>query len=114
MKEYRRFIKFLKPHSGLLVLAIVFMAVSSLFDWVSLVMIIPVTDKVLNNGNIIFPFALPGGLTNLISSVNAVPQKNLLEILIVFIPILFLLKGLFNFFYSFYMKNRPALRAGHP
>lgn len=105
MKEYRRFIKFLKPHSGLLVLAIVFMAVSSLFDWVSLVMIVPVTDKVLNNGKIIFPFALPGGLTSLISLINAVPQKKLLEILILFIPVLFLLKGLFNFFYSFYMSR---------
>lgn len=105
MKEYRRFIKFLKPHSGLFALAIVFMAVSSLFDWVSLVMIVPVTDKILNNGKIIFPLALPGGLTNLISLINAVPQKKLLEILIVFIPILFLLKGLFNFFYSFYMSR---------
>lgn len=105
MKEYGRFIKFLKPHFGLLVLAIIFMAVSSLFDWVSLVMIVPVTDKVLNNGKIIFPLALPGGLSNLVSLINAIPQKKLLEILIVFIPVLFLLKGLFNFFYSFYMSR---------
>ena len=105
MKEYHKFIKFLKPHSGLLLLAVVFMAVSSLFDWVSIAMIVPVTDKVLNNGKIIFPLKLPCGLENFISLVNAVPQKKLLNILIVFIPALFLLKGIFNFLYSFYMSR---------
>lgn len=105
MKEYHKFIKFLKPHSGLFALAVAFMAVSSLFDWVSIAMIVPVTDKVLNNGKIVFPFKLPGGLESFISLVNAVPQKKLLDILIVFIPALFLLKGMFNFLYSFYMSR---------
>ena len=105
MKEYHKFIKFLKPHSGLLILAVAFMAVSSLFDWVSIAMIVPVTDKVLNNGKIVFPFKLPGGLESFVSLINAAPQKKLLGILIVFIPVLFLLKGLLNFLYSFYMSR---------
>src|SRR3989339_415667 len=69
MNEYKRFIKFLRPHSGKLSLAVIFMALSSLFDWVSLAMIVPVSDKILN------------------------------------IPVLFFLKGLFNFIYSYHMSN---------
>lgn len=105
MKEYRRFLKFLAPHSGLLVLAVVFMAVSSLFDWVSIAMIVPVTDKVLNNGRIVFPIELPSGIENIVSLVNAASQAQLLRLLILAVPILFLLKGLFNFLYSYYMSN---------
>lgn len=105
MKEYRRFLKFLKPHSGLLALAVVFMAVSSLFDWVSIAMIVPVSDKVLNNGKIIFPInKLPPILERLVSAANAASQAQLLGLLIFAVPILFILKGLFNFFYSYYMS----------
>jgi subfamily B ATP-binding cassette protein MsbA len=104
MKEYRRFLKFLKPHSGFLSLAVAFMAVSSLFDWVSIAMIVPVSDKVLNNGKIIFPLKLPPFLEGLISAANAASQAQLLGLLIFAVPILFLLKGLFNFLYSYYMS----------
>ena len=81
------------------------MAISSLFDWVSIAMIVPVTDKVLNNGKIIFPLKLPRAFANLVALVNSMSQGELLRILIIFIPILFFLKGLFNFLYSYYMSD---------
>ena len=105
MSEYKRFIKFLKPHSGILALAVIFMALSSLFDWVSLAMIVPVSDKILNNGKVVFPFKLPGAIENIVSVINSMPQAQLLKWLILFIPILFFLKGLFNFIYSYHMSN---------
>ena len=105
MKEYKRFIKFLKPHSGKLSLAVIFMALSSLFDWVSLAMIVPVSDKILNNGKVVFPFKLPGAIEHIVSLINSMPQAQLLKWLIVFIPVLFFLKGLFNFIYSYHMSN---------
>ena len=105
MNEYRRFVKFLTPHSGILSLAVVFMAISSLFDWVSIAMIVPVSDKVLNNGRIVFPVKLSPAIGTIISWINAMPQKDLLQMLIIFIPILFFLKGLFNFLYSYYMSS---------
>lgn len=105
MKEYRRFLKFLKPHSGLLALAVIFMAIASLFDWVSIAMIVPVADKVLNNGKIIFPIKLPSAIENIVSLVNAASQTQLLRLLIFIVPILFFLKGLFNFLYSYYMSD---------
>ena len=105
MREYKRFIKFLKPHSGKLSLAVIFMALSSLFDWVSLAMIVPVSDKILNNGKVVFPFKLPGAIEHIVSLINSMPQAQLLKWLIVFIPVLFFLKGLFNFIYSYHMSN---------
>ncbi|MDO8747928.1 MAG: ABC transporter ATP-binding protein [Candidatus Omnitrophota bacterium] len=105
MREYKRFIKFLKPHSGILALAVIFMGISSLFDWVSLAMIVPVSDKILNNGKVVFPFKLPGAVENIVGLINSMPQAQLLKWLIIFIPILFFLKGLFNFIYSYYMSD---------
>ncbi len=105
MKEYRRFVKFLAPHSGILALAIFFMAISSLFDWVSIAMIVPVLDKVFGKGKIVFPVKLSPALENAVSWINSMPSTELLSLLIIFIPILFLLKGLFNFLYSYYMSD---------
>lgn len=81
------------------------MAFSSVFDWVSIAMIVPVADKVLNNGKIIFPVKLPAVLDNIILQINSISQLELLKILILFIPLLFLLKGVFNFLYSYYMSS---------
>src|SRR3990167_1244323 len=105
MKEYRRFIRFLKPHSGILGLAAVFMAISSLFDWVSIAMLVPVTDKVFNNGKIVFPVKLPEAVEGFVGRINNISQIDLLHMLILFIPLLFLLKGLTNFLYSYYMSD---------
>ena len=77
MREYKRFIKFLKPHSGILALAVIFMGISSLFDWVSLAMIVPVSDKILNNGKVVFPFKLPGTVENIVGLINSMPQAQL-------------------------------------
>ena len=104
-KEYVKFVRFLKPHAGLLGVAVLFMAVSSLFDWVSIAMIVPACDKVLNNGTIIFPVKLPAGIAHVISTINSMKQMDLLRILIMFVPVLFFLKGLTNFLYSYYMSE---------
>ncbi|MDD5669489.1 MAG: ABC transporter ATP-binding protein [Candidatus Omnitrophica bacterium] len=105
MNEYLKFIRFLKPHSGILGLAVVFMALSSLFDWVSIAMIVPVVDKVFNKGTIIFPVKMPPAIDSIVRSINAVPQLELLNYLMIVIPILFLFKGIFNFLYSYYMSD---------
>ena len=81
------------------------MAVSSLFDWVSIAMIVPVSDKILNNGKIIFPVKLSPAIEAVVAYINSIPQAELLRLLILFIPCLFFLKGLFNFLYSYYMSN---------
>ncbi len=105
MKDYIRFIRFLKPHKGILGLAVMYMAISSVFDWVSIAMIVPVTDKVFNNGKIIFPVSLPPKVAVMVSVLNSIPQMKLLGIVVLFLPLLFLLKGIFNYFYSYYMSQ---------
>jgi subfamily B ATP-binding cassette protein MsbA len=105
MKEYRRFLRFLKPHSGILALAVVFMAVSSLFNWVSIAMIVPVVDKVLSNRPIVFPSKSPVVIERAVYFINSMPQEELFTVVLIFIPALFLLKGIFNFLYSYYMSD---------
>ena len=56
MAEYIRFLKFVKPHLWVMVLAIICMILSSSLAGVSLGMIIPVVDNILSGKNI----ALPG------------------------------------------------------
>ena len=105
MKGYISFLRFLKPHSGILGMAVLFMAISSLFDWVSIAMIVPVADKVLNNGQVVFPVSLPGYIQKAVSFINSTSQLKLLNLLILFIPALFFFKGIFNFLYSYHMSD---------
>jgi subfamily B ATP-binding cassette protein MsbA len=104
-KDYTKFLRFLKPHVRLLAMGVFFMAVSSLFDWVSIAMFVPVTDKVLSNGKIIFPISLPPALNSGISYLNTLPQTVMLRALIISLPVLFIFKGVFAFLYKYVMSE---------
>ncbi|MFA6218053.1 MAG: ABC transporter ATP-binding protein [Candidatus Omnitrophota bacterium] len=105
MREYLKLLKFIKPHKGLFILASVCMFFSTIFDGVSLGMLVPLTDKVLTNKEIIVPTRLPGFLTRLIDSLNHTPQLVLLNYMAVGVLILFLFKGLFGFLQNYFMSD---------
>jgi len=81
------------------------MGFSTLFDGISLSMIVPVTDKIMTNKQIVIPTELPLFLNNFIQKINSLESLQLLRLMIILIPILFLLKGVFNFFQSFFMSD---------
>jgi subfamily B ATP-binding cassette protein MsbA len=105
MKDYLKLLKFVRPYLGLLSLATVCMGFSAIFDGVSLAMLVPLTDKVLTNKQIIIPTKLPQFLSSFVDKVNAVPPATLLNYMAIAILALFLLKGFFGFFQSYLMSD---------
>jgi subfamily B ATP-binding cassette protein MsbA len=105
MKDYLKLLKFVRPYLGLLSLATVCMGFSAIFDGVSLAMLVPLTDKVLTNKQIIIPTKLPLFLSNFVDKVNALPPTTLLNYMAVAILALFLFKGFFGFFQSYLMSD---------
>ena len=81
------------------------MAVSALFDGVSLAMMVPLADKVMTNKQIVLPGAVPGFLSDFIAFLNNMPQQTLLNYLAVSIIILFFLKEIFTFLQSYLMSD---------
>lgn len=105
MKEYLRLIKYLKPHITILVLAVVCMLFSAIFDGVSLSMIVPLADKVLTNQMIVLPTKLPDFVMNFIDKINSIPSIKLLYIMAWSVLALFILKGFFAFFQGYFMSD---------
>jgi len=105
MRQYLKLLRFLKPYRGLFMVAFVLMLFSSIFDGVSLSMIVPLADKVLTDKKIILPTKLPSILERIIQSINNTPPLLLLNIMVVIILILFFLKGIFSFFQSYIMSD---------
>ncbi|MDD5566555.1 MAG: ABC transporter ATP-binding protein [Candidatus Omnitrophica bacterium] len=105
MRDYIKLLKFVKPHAGLFVCAVTCMVFSTLFDGISLGMIVPLADKVLTNKAIVVPAKLPAFLSNLIAIINSTPPLVLLHSMVVVILFVFLLKGLFEFLQSYLMSD---------
>ena len=105
MKDYLRLLKFIRPYLGVLFLASIFMLFSAIFDGISLSMIVPLSDKVLTNKQIIIPTPLPGFLRQFIDLLNRAQPYRLLNWMALSVLILFLLKGLFLFLQSYLMSD---------
>jgi subfamily B ATP-binding cassette protein MsbA len=82
------------------------MLVSTIFDGVSLGMLVPLADRVLNNKEIIITSTtLPPAITEAVARINKTPPLTLLNIMAVLILIVFLFKGIFLFFQSYLMTD---------
>lgn len=104
-KEYRRLLKFLKPHLGMFGLAVICMAVSALFDGVSLGMLVPLADKVMTNKPIVIPAKVPAYFDSFIQSINSLDPLVLLNIMIPVMLVLLVSKAMFNFFQGYLMSD---------
>ena len=107
MKDYIRFLKFLKPYIWIMVIAIVCMIISSSMGGVSLGMLIPLVDNILTGRAISVPGVqnLPEFLANLIDNVNSIPKASLLNWLIFIIALIFLIKEIFLFLQTYLMSK---------
>ncbi|MDP2928034.1 MAG: ABC transporter transmembrane domain-containing protein, partial [Candidatus Omnitrophota bacterium] len=105
MKDYLKLLQFVKPYKGLFLAAVVCMGFSAVFDGVSLAMIVPLADKVLTNKKIIIPAKLPDFLAGFVDKINNTPPEILLNYMVVSVLVLFLLKGIFGFFQSYFMSD---------
>lgn len=104
LKEYFKLLKFAKSYRGMLVLAAVCMGVSTIFEGASLGMIMPLSDRVFTNKKIIIPGELPQFLVSIIDKLNSIEPIVFLKFMLIFIPVLFLLKGVFIFLQDYIMS----------
>ena len=105
MKNYTRFIRLILPHSGVFALAILCMVLATLFSASPLGLIIPLIDKVVTGKDIVMPAGVnaPQILTNIVEKVNALPALKLLNIMTIMVVLLFIFKGIFDFFKDYFM-----------
>jgi len=107
MKSYFRFIKLIAPHSGIFIMAVVCMILSTLFSASPLGLIIPLIDRVITGRQIAVPqgVPVPQFLTDVIVKVNEMPALKLLNILTILVVVMFVLKGIFEFFQNYLMTD---------
>ena len=105
MSTYLRLLRYLKPHLGIFGVAVACMLVSSLLGGVGIGAIFPLADRIITDSAIPTPAWLPVWLRSLVDWFNAVQPLKLLTIMAAAIPFLFLLKGLFEFWQTFYMTD---------
>jgi len=105
VKDYLKLLKFVKPYKGLFLAAVTCMGFSAVFDGVSLAMMVPLADKVLTNKKIIVPTKLPDFLAGFVDKINNTSPETLLNYMVVAVLLLFLFKGIFGFFQSYFMSD---------
>ncbi len=104
LKDYLKLLKFVKPYTGWFVLASLCMFVSTIFDGISLGMIVPLSDRVLTNKDIVVPTKVPLFLKELIEKLNNLEPLVVLKGMAILIIFLFLLKAIFFFFQNYLMN----------
>jgi len=107
MKGYFRFIKLIAPHSGIFILAVVCMILSTLFSASPLGLIIPLIDRVITGKQIALPLGVvpPQFLADFILKINEMPTLKLLNTLTILVVIMFVFKGIFEFFQTYLMTD---------
>jgi len=104
LKEYFKLLRFAKSYRGFLALAGLCMGVSTIFEGVSLGMIVPLSDRIFTNKQIVIPGKLPPFLGTIVDKLNTIEPLIFLKFIIIFVPVLFLLKGLFVFLQDYLMN----------
>ncbi|MDD2866071.1 MAG: ABC transporter ATP-binding protein [Candidatus Omnitrophota bacterium] len=105
LHDYRGLFAFTRPQLGLLCWAVLCMMISTIFDGVSMSMIVPFSDKILSNGKIVVPGKLPVFAENFIAKLNGMSQISLLYYMAGFLVVMFLFKGLFSYFQGMLMSD---------
>lgn len=105
MKLYLRLLKFVRPYWFSLSLAIFTMFVSTIFDGVSLGIIVPIADNILSSKKIILPAKSPHFLDNFINMLNNTAPVDLLRATAIFVVVLFAFKGLALFIQGLLMND---------
>ncbi len=105
MREYFKLLRFVWPYKWLFVLAFFCMALSAIFSGISLGMIVPLSDRVLTNKEIIVPHQVPPMVADFINKLNAMEPGEVLRLMAITLIIIFLLKEILLFFQTFLMST---------
>jgi len=105
MKNYIKLLSFLKGHRKLFSAAVLTMFVASFFEGFSLSLLVPMTDRIFNNNQIVIPNKLPGFIEAFIDKLNATEPMTLFWIFPFAVIGVLLLKHLFVFGYQYLMSD---------
>ncbi len=105
MRLYLRLLRFVRPYWFILALAILTMIISTIFDGVSLGMLVPIADNILSGKRIVLPNRLPSFLENLVDIFNSTSPIILLKFAGIFIVVLFTLRGISTFVQGYLMND---------
>src|SRR3989338_4623653 len=105
MSTYLRLLQYLRPHLPVFGIALGCMVVSSLLNGVQLGAIFPLADRIVTDRAIPVPEWAPGWLAGMIQWLNGIEPLSMVTMFAATIPILFFLKGLFEFWQALYMND---------
>ena len=105
MRAYFRLFQFIKPHLGVFGVAVLCMVGSTILNGVQVGAFIPLIDRVANDRLLPTLAWFPGWLNGLILWFNSLPQRTLVNLFAVAIPLLFLFKSLLEFLQTFFMSD---------
>jgi ATP-binding cassette, subfamily B, bacterial MsbA len=104
-EDYLDLFAFTRPHLGVLAWAMFATFISTIFDGVSMSMIVPFSDKILSNGKIVAPTKLPDFIQRFIDHINSMSRLELLYGLAGFLIGMFVLKNFFTFLQNLLMSD---------
>ncbi|RKY39468.1 MAG: hypothetical protein DRP75_02100 [Candidatus Omnitrophota bacterium] len=105
MRAYIRLLKFLKPYLSTISVAVICMFFSAGFSGISLGIVAPLVDKIFSHREIVITRSLPPFLNHFLFKINALSPSELLSAVILLLPLLFVLKGIFVFTQTFLMSS---------
>ncbi len=105
MKNYLKLLGFLKEQKRLFVVAVVALFVSSLFEGVQYTLLVPLTDRIFNKKQIVFPNQVPEFVRHIVDKLNNMEPSVLLNILPWAIVLLMVVKHVFTYLSSYLMND---------
>ncbi len=105
MSTYLRLLRFIKPHLRVFGMAILYMVGSTVLNGVQLGSVFVLADRIVTDEIIPNPAWLPHWLLGVVDWLNHADRVPLVGFFACTIPVLFLLKGLCDFWQSFFMTD---------
>ncbi|NQT23518.1 MAG: ABC transporter ATP-binding protein, partial [Candidatus Omnitrophica bacterium] len=107
IRDYRRLVEFVKPHSRVLFFACICMLIFSVLNSISIAAVIPAFDNIINGRGITIPpdAKIPPFALDLVTKVNAIAPMNLLIILLIGGLVYFFLRNAFDFLQVYLMND---------
>jgi ATP-binding cassette, subfamily B, bacterial MsbA len=102
--EYLELLRFAKSYVWTLALAAVCMGISTIFEGVTFGALAPILDRVFAQKDIIIPGEVPDFIGSIVVKLNSIEPLVFVKYLVIFVPILFVLKGIFLFFQEYLMS----------
>ncbi len=105
MKNYLKLLSFLKAQKRLFLIAVCALFVSSFFEGIQYTILIPLTDRIFNKKQIVFPNGVPDFVRHIVDQLNVMEPATLLNILPWAIVVLMLVKHAFVYASSYLMND---------